>query len=165
MRTRRSRPRQETAGESRRSLLVDIIAGAIGTFLAFPLVGFVLGRRHAPPGQWVEIGAAEEFRGAGRKEAEYSFLRQDAWLPSTTRRRVLVASDPPQRDQFAVFSTTCTHLGCAVRWDEAHQQFLCPCHGGVFNAEGQPAGGPVERPLARLQARVSPDGQLEVLEA
>ena len=32
-------------------------------------------------------------------------------------------------------SATCTHLGCQVRWD-AKDKFHCPCHGGVYGADG-----------------------------
>jgi Rieske Fe-S protein len=34
---------------------------------------------------------------------------------------------------------TCTHMGCIVNWDEEHEQFHCPCHGGLFDEYGQPA--------------------------
>jgi cytochrome b6-f complex iron-sulfur subunit len=41
----------------------------------------------------------------------------------------------------------CTHLGCAVPYDEAAGQFHCPCHGSVFNNVGEVTGGPAPRPL------------------
>lgn len=41
----------------------------------------------------------------------------------------------------------CTHLGCAVPYDEAAQQFHCPCHGSIFNDLGEVSGGPAPRPL------------------
>jgi cytochrome b6-f complex iron-sulfur subunit len=41
----------------------------------------------------------------------------------------------------------CTHLGCAVPWEEEQGQFHCPCHGSVFNKLGEVAGGPAPRPL------------------
>lgn len=41
----------------------------------------------------------------------------------------------------------CTHLGCAVPWDDAAGQFHCPCHGSVFNPVGEVTGGPAPRPM------------------
>jgi cytochrome b6-f complex iron-sulfur subunit len=41
----------------------------------------------------------------------------------------------------------CTHLGCAVPWVEEEGQFHCPCHGSVFNQNGEVIGGPAPRPL------------------
>lgn len=41
----------------------------------------------------------------------------------------------------------CTHLGCAVPYDENQGQFHCPCHGSSFNDVGEVTGGPAPRPL------------------
>jgi cytochrome b6-f complex iron-sulfur subunit len=43
---------------------------------------------------------------------------------------------------FAAFSSTCPHLGCKVHWQEENQRFLCPCHMGIFDAEGRGISGP-----------------------
>jgi len=156
-----------SAGLSRRGIFVDLISGALGVALTIPLVGYLLAplRRKRESELWVKIGAANQLRGERRAEVDYAFTRQDAWLSSVTKRRVIVATNPADESKFTVYSSTCTHLGCGVRWDEAKKEFLCPCHGGVFNAEGEPVSGPVFKPLDRLQARVAEDGQLEVLEA
>lgn len=39
-------------------------------------------------------------------------------------------------------SDVCPHLGCKVRWEEADRSFLCPCHRGIFDAEGKAIAGP-----------------------
>jgi cytochrome b6-f complex iron-sulfur subunit len=41
----------------------------------------------------------------------------------------------------------CTHLGCAVPWVQAENQFHCPCHGSLYNPAGEVTGGPAPRPL------------------
>jgi hypothetical protein len=53
------------------------------------------------------------------------------------------------------------HLGCPVRYTEAAQRFICPCHGGVYDFEGKVDGGPPVRPLDRFYTRVR-NGQVEV---
>ncbi|MBI5367093.1 MAG: Rieske 2Fe-2S domain-containing protein, partial [Planctomycetes bacterium] len=50
-------------------------------------------------------------------------------------------------------SAVCTHLGCLVRWEAPRGEFLCPCHGGRFDAAGAVLGGPVHGPLAALPVR------------
>jgi Rieske Fe-S protein len=45
-------------------------------------------------------------------------------------------------------SLFCTHMGCIVRWDGESNGFKCPCHGGAFDADGQPDAGP---PLSSLR--------------
>lgn len=58
---------------------------------------------------------------------------------------------------FKAFSRVCTHLGCIVAWDAKANQFYCPCHGGLYDAEGRVVGGPPPAPLARLKAWVDQD--------
>lgn len=41
----------------------------------------------------------------------------------------------------------CTHLGCAVPWDEDKGVFHCPCHGSIFDEVGDVLGGPAPRAL------------------
>lgn len=42
----------------------------------------------------------------------------------------------------------CTHLGCAVPWNPAEDQFHCPCHGSLYDKHTAAVkGGPAPRPL------------------
>jgi Rieske Fe-S protein len=72
--------------------------------------------------------------------------------------------DSEERDEYNAFiaiSTRCMHLGCPVRFVEASQRFICPCHGGVYDFEGKVNGGPPVRPLDRFYTRVR-NGNVEV---
>ena len=82
-------------------------------------------------------------------------------------------------EDLIAFDGRCTHLGCTVRFrpatsedrppgdrssadrDTGTGEFQCPCHGGVFDADGNPQSGPVSEPLRRLETRVV-DGTVEV---
>jgi Rieske Fe-S protein len=64
-------------------------------------------------------------------------------------------------DSFVAMSTRCAHAGCPVRFVAAAGNFICPCHGGVYDFEGKVIGGPPVRPLDRFQTRVR-GGQLEL---
>jgi Rieske Fe-S protein len=44
----------------------------------------------------------------------------------------------------------CTHQGCNIRWDEEEGVYICACHEGRFNDEGQPVYGPPREPLREL---------------
>jgi cytochrome b6-f complex iron-sulfur subunit len=43
---------------------------------------------------------------------------------------------------FNGFSSVCPHLGCRVHWQEDKNQFFCPCHNGIFDADGIAISGP-----------------------
>ena len=48
-----------------------------------------------------------------------------------------------------------------MRFVEAAGNFICPCHGGVYDFQGKRIGGPPVRPLDHFQTR-SADGQVEL---
>lgn len=48
----------------------------------------------------------------------------------------------------------CTHLGCTVPWRKDEKQFHCPCHGSLFNPQGEVLGGPAPRPLDLFPLKV-----------
>jgi cytochrome b6-f complex iron-sulfur subunit len=55
---------------------------------------------------------------------------------------------------FVAFSKVCTHLGCLVKFDKERQVFICPCHAGTFNLEGNVISGPPPKPLPKFSVRV-----------
>ncbi|MBK5230952.1 MAG: Rieske 2Fe-2S domain-containing protein, partial [Thermoleophilia bacterium] len=62
---------------------------------------------------------------------------------------------------YVAISTRCAHLGCPVRFIEAARSFICPCHGGTYNYEGEVTAGPPVRPLDRFETFVK-DGRVLV---
>jgi cytochrome b6-f complex iron-sulfur subunit len=63
--------------------------------------------------------------------------------------------------ELLAISTVCSHLGCTVFYRPEQQVFECPCHQGVFDAQGDPVSGPPERPLRRYPTEVR-DGKVFV---
>ena len=47
-------------------------------------------------------------------------------------------------------SLTCTHQGCTVKRAE-DGRFYCPCHGSIFESNGQVISGPAQRDLTQYQ--------------
>jgi cytochrome b6-f complex iron-sulfur subunit len=56
---------------------------------------------------------------------------------------------------FAAFSDTCTHAGCSVSYSSSSKQFLCPCHGGVFDSNGNVVSGPPTSALPQYKTSLS----------
>jgi Rieske Fe-S protein len=64
-----------------------------------------------------------------------------------------------------VLSNSCAHLGCPVRWVvvEDHGEFLCPCHGGIYDINGGYVGGPPPRGMYRYtKIQVRENGRLYI---
>ena len=65
--------------------------------------------------------------------------------------------------EFIAFGLNCTHLGCPVNWRAEAELFLCPCHGGVYYADGTVAGGPPPRRLGQYDVRIANGARVEIL--
>ena len=69
-------------------------------------------------------------------------------------------------DSLNVLSNSCAHLGCPVRWlvnADGQGEFLCPCHGGIYDINGGWVGGPPPRGMYRYtQVKVDEDGMISV---
>lgn len=46
--------------------------------------------------------------------------------------------------------TTCTHLGCELKWNDAEKSWDCPCHGSRFTYEGKIIEGPAINKLQHV---------------
>ncbi len=63
---------------------------------------------------------------------------------------------------FVAFAAACTHAGCPVQFDATAVQFVCPCHGGMFDARtGQVLSGPPPSPLPSIPVHVV-NGQIRM---
>jgi len=56
----------------------------------------------------------------------------------------------------------CTHLGCAVPYDQGTGQFVCPCHGSAFTADGDVLNAPAPRPLDLFTLSINEEGEILV---
>jgi menaquinol-cytochrome c reductase iron-sulfur subunit len=133
--------------------LVGIInAGVIGAVVA-PTIGFAIGPllEKKPRAQWLEILDEGELKNGETRSVVYEAEVQDGYMLSKQRGSVYLHRDGTQVE---AFDPTCPHLGCHVQWQPARNEYVCPCHGGVFDAEGNRVSGPPPRGLSRIATRV-----------
>jgi len=48
------------------------------------------------------------------------------------------------------FLKVCTHLGCIIEYNKGNKKFICPCHAGTFDIDGNVISGPPPKPLQKL---------------
>jgi len=134
-----------------------VIAAASFTL---PALGFALGPVFkSTPHTWETVGTVGSFPennyvpvvvtltpGIGEAGKATVYVR---------KRNPAIDIDPYDRDtSYIAVTSRCAHLGCPVRWVDAAERFICPCHGGVYDLLGRPVGGPPVRPLDRFYTRV-----------
>ena len=93
--------------------------------------------------------------GAGARTIELA----KSELPVGAAKDVMIGATPAiiintREKGFLAFSRVCTHLGCLVRYDQERQVFICPCHAGTFDLEGNVISGPPPKPLPKFSVLV-----------
>jgi glycine/D-amino acid oxidase-like deaminating enzyme/nitrite reductase/ring-hydroxylating ferredoxin subunit len=68
-------------------------------------------------------------------------------------RLAAVRRDPD--GTLVALSGRCTHLGCAVAFNDDEQSWDCPCHGSRFGLDGAVLQGPAVAPLAPIDVDVA----------
>lgn len=136
-------------------------AACIGLGLSIPLLGYLVSpalKRRAQP--WVDVGAVEELVVNEPKQLDYVTSIRDGWMETKVQKAVWALKR--SEGGVTVFSPICTHLGCGYRWEAGKEVFTCPCHGSVFDREGNVRAGPAPRALDVLPAKIE-NGRLLVM--
>jgi menaquinol-cytochrome c reductase iron-sulfur subunit len=155
---------------TRRGLMTGgaMAAGGIATAaFALPALGFALGpifNNDIVNDEWQDVGAESDFN-ADTYVARVITLVTDVGESGKTTiyvRKAIYPADMSPSDKgrpksslmpYVAISTRCAHLGCPVRYVQASEKFICPCHGGVYGKQGQVDGGPPVRPLDRFYTK------------
>src|SRR3989338_2653332 len=128
---------KKTDMQERRRFL-GICLGFLGScFVAgivYPILSYLQPPRRGKTGEIVKIAKSE--------------------LPPGGMKRFHIRGIPAvvinSREGYAAFSLVCSHLGCLVTWEGGKNEFLCPCHGAKFDAEGNVVSGPPPKGLEKL---------------
>ena len=156
--------REVPAVVSRRWLLLTAGAalnGIVGLALAVPIVRYLLApvRKDSSYKSWISLGSLSDFPIGETRLASYKTPFTRSWDGQTDNVACYVRREGAS--QFKVFAINCAHLGCPVRWFPQSQLFMCPCHGGVYYADGSRASGPPERGLFTYEYKIA-GGQLQI---
>jgi menaquinol-cytochrome c reductase iron-sulfur subunit len=136
------------------------VGGVAAAAFTLPALGFAIGPLFSrEPFSWQTIGVPTDFPDTSYKTVVFTIVQGIGEAGKTIayvrKRNPAIDTEPAdQYNQFIALSSRCMHLGCPVRYTEAAQRFICPCHGGVYNFRGLVAGGPPVRPLDRFYTRL-----------
>jgi menaquinol-cytochrome c reductase iron-sulfur subunit len=148
---------------SRRSFLGALLAVGgffVGALLSVPLIRFALFPllRRTTELKESSVGALTDFSSLTEPVMRSIQIEQvDGWRKAVSEKAVYVAKG--RQGKLLVLTSICPHLGCTVPWNKEKNQFVCPCHGATFAADGTRVSGPSLRGMDTLETSVQ-DGQL-----
>jgi len=154
---------QSLSPDRRRFLIILSLAlGAIsGAIVGIPIIGSLIGPMllGAPKDVWRPVGKVGSFKIGDTVEVVYENPGALPWGGVTEKTGSWLRRD--DTTHFTAFSLNCQHLGCPVRWEAGARLFMCPCHGGIYYADGTVAAGPPPRSLQTYPTRIH-NGQVEI---
>lgn len=139
--------------------IVGAVSGAIAVALGAPAAAFLSfpARRRVISGgdEPLDVAAVDKLpEGEPVRVTVTAPRRRDAW---TAFQDVTLGACWLVRhgDDVRALSTVCPHAGCAVDFDAARREFVCPCHDSTFALDGTRRAGPAPRALDRLDTVVA----------
>jgi menaquinol-cytochrome c reductase iron-sulfur subunit len=152
-------------GQGRRSFLGALLAvgsAVVGALLSVPLIRFALFPliRRTTEVKWSAVGEESELSNLTNPVGKIVQIEHvDGWRKAISEQTVYVTKN--SAGQLSIFSSICPHLGCTVPFVAGKNQFICPCHGGTFEADGRRVSGPPQRGMDSLETRIE-DGKVMV---
>ncbi len=135
--------------KNRRSFL-QWLAFAFGSVAGFlPALGqyrFARVTAQTPKAKtFVRVATLEELTKAkGPLKVENAFGEKSSTL--------WLSQDPKDKKSILALDAACPHAGCAVNWQG--ENYVCPCHGSTFAADGSRTRGPANAGLKAYETKV-----------
>ncbi|MGN6195330.1 MAG: ubiquinol-cytochrome c reductase iron-sulfur subunit [Ginsengibacter sp.] len=147
---------QENEEISRRKFFMKIslgLAGLSAAVAAVPVISALIAPLlESKQEKWRTVGKVNDFAAGTTTLVNFINADPEPYAGITARSAAWLRRN--NQTDFIAFAANCTHLGCPVRWEKDAHLFMCPCHGGVYYANGTVAAGPPPKPLTRYQVRI-----------
>lgn len=156
---------------TRRAFFIRTLAALGGVFaaaVAVPVIGFgsapfwrartdlkILSTAVSPVlrgSGWASAGKLDDFKVGEPRLVTLTREVLDGWVKQQAKIACFVVRTGDA--EAVAFDHHCTHLGCPLAWSAGAKRFLCPCHGGEFDANGRVVAGPPPRPMLGYETKV-----------
>jgi len=135
-------------------VVLAVLGSVMGAAIAIPAVGYLLSPAMAVQKKesWISLGPLENYPIGVPTLFSFTQTTVNGWEKTVNSYGVYVTRVDETIQK--VFSNMCTHLSCRVTWKEDAREYICPCHDGIFNIDGQVMDGPPPAPLQEYQTKV-----------
>ena len=149
-----------------RRQFVTIVTAFLGTLMGavvgLPAIGYMISPalKVQKKEAWIPAGSLENYPEGVPTLFTFTRTQVNGWEKTVNSYGVYITRKPGGKIQ--VLSNICTHLSCRVNWKEDLKEYVCPCHDGHFDLDGEVTAGPPPRPLDRYEFKIE-DGNASIL--
>lgn len=128
-------------------VITAMVGTVIGAIIGIPAIGYLISpaTKTQKSDSWIPLGSLENIPLGEPTLFSFTRTKVNGWEKTVNSYGVYVWRK--NEDEIKVFSNVCTHLSCRVKWEAEKQAYICPCHDGYFDIEGNVIDGPPPRPL------------------
>jgi menaquinol-cytochrome c reductase iron-sulfur subunit len=142
---------------------IGVLGTIMGVIVGVPLIGYMIAPalKRQESEAWIPAGTLDNY--PVNEPTLFNFTRTtvNGWERTVNSYGVYIVRKSETGNDVVAFSNVCTHLACRVNWNDQDQEYICPCHDGKFNIDGNVVAGPPPRPLDRYETKVE-DGNLSL---
>ncbi len=138
------------------AFLGSVIAATVG----IPAIGYLISPAltTTKSDAWIPLGPTANYPEGVPTLFSFTRTKVNGWEKAVNSYSVYVYH---KGSDFKVLSTRCTHLSCRVTWKPDLNLYICPCHDGRFDVDGNVKAGPPPKPLETYETKIE-DGKLSI---
>ena len=140
-------------------VVTAFLGTVIGGVLSLPAIGYLISpaTKIQKSEAWIPAGNLTNYEIDIPTPFSFTRTKVNGWEKTVNSYGVYVVKE--NENQARVYSNLCTHLSCRVTWKEDLQEYICPCHDGHFDSQGNVTLGPPPKPLHLYETKIE-DGAL-----
>ena len=138
------------------AIVVAFLGVIMGVVIGLPAIGYLIApaTNTQKKEDWIPAGPLENYPVGTPTLFSFTRTTINGWEKTVNSFGVYITRWTPSENDVTAYSNICTHLSCRVTWDEAEVLYVCPCHDGFFNKEGEVISGPPPKPLYEYETKV-----------
>ena len=135
-------------------IVMTFLGSIMGAAVGIPIIGYIFSPalKTQVIDDWVSLGALDGYPIGIPTLFSFTRTKINGWERTTNSFGVFVLRK--SASELTVLSNVCTHLSCRVRWDEATEAYLCPCHDAQFDIAGEVVYGPPPRAMDGYEFKI-----------
>ena len=135
------------------TLVTALLGTLMGAVVGLPAIAYLISPalKSQKLDTWIPLGLLAKYPLGEPTLFSFTRSRVNGWEKTVSSHAVYVVHK--SASEVVVFSNLCTHLGCRVSWKADLKEYVCPCHDGHFDINGNKIAGPPPRPLDTYQTK------------
>ena len=135
-------------------IVVAFVGTVIGGIVGLPAIGYLISpaTKTQTSEAWIPLGPLENYPVDTPTLFSFTRSKTNGWEKTVNSYGAYVVRK--NDNSVTVFSNLCTHLACRVKWIADIQDYVCPCHDGHFDAQGNVVSGPPPAPLYEYETKL-----------